>query len=188
MGCVAVAVGLCPLRMFSRPHASVHRGDAMDTALLIMASGIFLIGGFLVFRSASRAIVVLTQDEVESTGLWRRQTIRLSEIRGKRWDGRRMNIFSRDEKQRKLVIYCGLGFVFDDFYRTWLATIPDLDAIDRDQQRIARESDLIVRRKADKLRFYEKWMGLEDLPYDGSYIPTSTSLPDQKHDEPPSNS
>lgn len=74
--------------------------------------------------------------------------MRLNEIRGRRREpgrGARTILLPLDKKQGKLIIKDGVGFVFDDFYRRWLATIPDLDAIDLEQ-----------RRKDGKLRWYEQ--------------------------------
>jgi len=111
---------------------------------------VFLLGLFT-FRGASRMSVVLTSDMIESIGLCSHRTMHFSEIRGRRHEAGgnsgldRTILLPKDMTQGKIIIKDGAGFVYDDFYKNWLATVPDLDAIDREQ-----------RRKDGKLRWYEK--------------------------------
>lgn len=173
LGCITAGVGLMVVCSAANPR---YRHEQV----FVICFGLFGFAiGALVVRLALGLSVVLTSDTIEVTGLWSRSTLRFNEIRGRRYDGRRMNIFPRDESQTKLVIMNFSGFAFDDFFRNWLASIPNLNAIDHDRQHAARESDLIERRKKGKLRFYEKWMGLDTLPYDGAYVPLSAPRLDE---------
>jgi hypothetical protein len=120
-------------------------------AMVVIGIGllVFLLG-LLTFRGASRVSVTLTSDAIESVGLWSRRTMHFSEIRGRRREAGgssgldRTILLPKDRKRGKIIIKDGLGFVCDDFFKNWLATVPDLDAIDREQ-----------RRKDGKLRWYE---------------------------------
>jgi hypothetical protein len=147
IGCGTAAMGLAAFYASADHHFTENNPHVV---LICVIVGFFiLILGLLTFRGASRVAVVLTPDAIESIGLSSRLTMRFTEIRGRRREAgggvSRTILLPRDKTHGKLIIKDGLGFVYDDFYRNWLATVPDLDAIDRDQ-----------RRKEGKLRWYEQ--------------------------------
>jgi hypothetical protein len=141
-------MGLVPIYVAYNPRLPQSGPEAIAISI---SGGLFLvILSALIFRGASRVSVVLRSDEIESNGVWTSAIMRFSNIRGRRNESGGNSSVTRtillpvDKKQTKLVIKDGLGFAYDDFYRNWLAAIPDLDAI-----------DLAQRRKDGKLRIWE---------------------------------
>jgi hypothetical protein len=106
----------------------------------------FVIGGILQVRVYWKRILILTTNAVQVEFIYGLKTLKFDDILG--WRSRATQyghctvIVPKEKRLRKVVIK--EGFVVDDFYRNWLALLPDLDAADKEK-----------RRAAGKLHFWE---------------------------------
>jgi hypothetical protein len=117
------------------------RGNRSDFMLPFVLAICFWTIGLIIIHGASKLSVVLSSNSIRVRTLYRSTTLRFGEILGKRSRAGRYSIHTllmpKDKIHPKIVIKGSFGIVFDDAYTTWLASIPDLDAIDREKRRAA---------------------------------------------------
>ncbi|HZB87848.1 MAG TPA: hypothetical protein VE291_04240 [Terracidiphilus sp.] len=109
--------------------------------------GCFLLAsGLLHIRAYWKRILVLTTDAIQVEFLFGLRTLRFDDILGRRSKATRYGsctvLVPKEKYQPKLIVK--EGYVVDDSYRSWLASIPDLDIADKEK-----------RRSAGKLHFWE---------------------------------
>lgn len=151
MGCLMFIGGVWLLSMSIPACIEAIRDSSSRTSQIINCLmpiiGCFLvIQGFLHVRVYWRRVLILTSDAVTVEFICGLRGMKFSEILGRRSRatqyGHETLIVPKTKGLRKLVIK--EGYVVDDVYRNWLASLPDLDAADKEQ-----------RRAAGKLHFWE---------------------------------
>jgi hypothetical protein len=116
------------------------------TCLMPVIGCFLVISGILSVRVYWKRILTLTTNAVQVEFMYGLKTLKFDDILGRRSRatqyGRCTVLVPKGKHLRKLVIK--EGFVVDDFYRDWLALLPDLDTADKEN-----------RRAAGKLHFWE---------------------------------
>jgi hypothetical protein len=129
--CIAVGSAITYFLAVHGEQNSGARNYLLDADVIFGLGLIYL--GTIIFRGGSRLSVILSADSVQINGLWLSATLRMDEVLGRRQkayrSGMRTILIS---KQRAAKIP---DLAFDDFFNSWLASIPDLDAIDKEKRR-----------------------------------------------------
>jgi hypothetical protein len=105
-----------------------------------------VVQGAAIFRSCWKRVLALTPDAIAVEFLYGLRAMKFDDILGRRSQptqyGQQTLIVPNTRQIRKLVIK--EGYVVDDYYRNWLASLLDLDAADKER-----------RRAGGKLHFWE---------------------------------
>jgi hypothetical protein len=114
---------------------------------LMVIIGVFLVvNGALLVRVYWKRILVLKPERVEVEFMYGLRSIEYEAILGRRSRATQYGsctvLVPKQKSQRRMVIK--EGYLIDDYYRDWLASLPDLDAVDKGN-----------RRAAGKLHFWE---------------------------------
>ncbi len=118
------------------------RNDPRPAALLYCClsaaiGGFMVLQGIALFRSYWKRVLILTADAVMVEFLYGLRALKFTQILGCRAQhtryGRQTVIVPNARPLRKLVIK--EGYIVDDFYRDWLASLADLDAADKKRRR-----------------------------------------------------
>jgi hypothetical protein len=116
------------------------------TCLMPVIGCFLVISGILSVRVYWKRILKLTTEAVEVEFFYGLRTLKFDDILGRRSRTTQFGsctvLVPKEKRLRKLVIK--EGFVVDDFYRNWIASLTDLDAADTEK-----------RRAAGKLHFWE---------------------------------
>lgn len=142
MGGFGFAGGVWILANLAPWSIAQFRENPRPTSLLLCCFNV-AIGGFMVIQSIAilrsywKRAIVLTSNSVTVEFLYGTRTLRFGDILGRRTQptqyGQQTVIVPKAKQFRKLIIKDGC--VVDDYYRNWLASLPDLDAIDKERRR-----------------------------------------------------
>jgi hypothetical protein len=109
------------------------------TCLMPVLGCFLVIGGILSVRVYWKRTLRLTTNAVQVEFMYGLKTLKFDDILGRRSRATQYGsctvLVPKGKHLRKLVIK--EGFVVDDFYRNWLALLPDLDAADKEKRRAA---------------------------------------------------
>lgn len=149
LGCFTIIAGVW-LESKTLPAAidAIRQGSSRTSpsCFLAVIGCFFVVGGILQIRVYWKRILMLTADTVKVEFIYGLRGMKFTDILGRRSRatqyGKCTVVVPKTKRLRELVIK--EGFVVDDFYQNWLASLPDLDAADKEQ-----------RRAAGKLHFWE---------------------------------
>ena len=138
----SVIVGCCQIGLAAFLTFIFLTGDhRADLAIPCYLATTCLIIGVIFIRGASKVSVTLYADAIRVHGLVFSTTLQFDEILGKRRrQGKNSThtlLIPKDKRRRKIIIKGSYSMNFDDTYNNWLASLPDLDATEKEKRRAA---------------------------------------------------
>lgn len=142
VGCILFMGGVWMLSMAVPDCINELRSGTKLTPRFVSCSmpliGCFLIAmGLLQIRAYWKRVLILNADAVQVEFVYGLKTLKFNDILGRRTRATRYGhctvIVPETKRLRKLVIK--EGYDVDDFFRTWLASLTDLDAADKEKRR-----------------------------------------------------
>jgi len=138
-GCSQIVMGVFTTFIFVRD--GIYNSSGFDFMVPFVLGVWFFTIGFIFIRGALKLSVVLSSNSIRVHTLVRSTTLPFDEILGKRSRAGKYSthtlLIPKGKHHRKIVIKPSFGFAFDDTYTHWLASVPDLDAIDKEKRRAA---------------------------------------------------
>ena len=112
----------------------------VETRLMPVIGCFLVITGFLSVRAYWKRILKLTRVAVEVEFIFGLRTLKFADILGRRSGATQYGsctvLVPKQKRLRKLVIK--EDFIVDDFYRNWIASLPDLDAANKENAQGSR--------------------------------------------------
>jgi hypothetical protein len=148
LGCLTCVAGLWILWQClpDLSNKSATRQPLMASSFVAVVGVFLVLNGVLQVRVYSKRILVLKPQRVEVEFMYGLRGMDYEAILGRRTRATQYGsctvLVPKEKSQRKIVIK--EGYLIDDYYRGWLASLADLDAIDKEN-----------RRAAGKLHFWE---------------------------------
>jgi hypothetical protein len=142
VGWMFIAIGLVAASFLASTvliNAS-GRSSIFTLVLVLGIAALPTLEGLIFLRGVSRVSVTLSADSIEARTLLVSRTLRLSDIAGKRKVPGRNGLTTYlvpapNRHQRRIALPDDL--YFDEAFEKWLASLPDLDGIGREDSRTA---------------------------------------------------